>query len=101
MMTPEEKRAVAVQIDSLHRIKGHYDVIVLDEHCSLLSSMTNPTMLKNCTLVIATLITQLTYAKNIVIADADLSDERVELIEKVASKKFHKIDYTHKNLKDR
>ena len=43
-------------------------------------------MFKNCTIVIATLIKQPTYAKNIVIADADLSDERIELIEKVASK---------------
>ena len=99
-ISPENNHSVAVQLDSLHPIHGHYDTIVLDEHRSLLSSMTNPTMLKNCTLVIATLITQLRHAKNIIIADADLSDECVELIKKVASKKFHEINYTHKNLKD-
>ena len=76
-------------------------MIVVDEHCSLVLFMTNPTILKNCTLAQATFITHLCDAKTIITAHTDLTDERLESIEKVTSTQFYKMDYTHKNLKDR
>ena len=51
-------------------------------------------MLKNCTPVLATFFTQSCHAENSIVAGADLSDKRVELIEKTTEEKFYKIDKT-------
>ena len=63
--------------------------------------MTNPTMINACSLVIATLLTELKHAKHDILPDPDLPDDSLKLIENASDKKFYRIDYTFKNLKGR
>ena len=75
-ITPENCPLVTVQLDSIYRIKGHYDVVVLDEYCSLQNSFVNPTM-KKISLVLSVFQTQIKFAKHVILCDADIVDDKL------------------------
>ena len=76
---PENCPLVTVQLDSIYRIKGHYNVVVLDEYCSLQNSFVNPTM-KNNSLVLSVFQTQIKFAKLMILCDADIVDDKIHLV---------------------
>ena len=52
--------------------------------------MPNPKMNKKCNEILATLMIQLQHTNYIILADADLTDDTIELIEKISEKNFLK-----------
>ena len=89
---------MTVQLDSIYRTKGHYDVVVLDEYCSLQDSFVNPTM-KNNSLVLFVFQTQISFAKHVILCDADIVDDKINLVEQIRDSKFYKIIYSYKTAK--
>ena len=93
--------SVVVQLDSIHRLNRHYDVLYLDEFKGLLASFTNPTLRSKLGETFAQMIYLITNAEYIVICDADLDDYSLSIFESMFNRKVTKIEYTYKKLKGR
>lgn len=89
-----------IQLDSLHRVQSDYDVVILDETCSLNTAFSNPSMPRRSR-VIGRFVSLVKNAEKIAICDADLNDEVIMEYEEISGKTFYCIDYTYRKLSDR
>ena len=65
-----------VQLDSISRVESNYDVLILDECCSLNIAFSNPSMQKRGR-VIARFVSLIKNAEIITICETDFNDEVV------------------------
>ena len=91
---------IIVQLDSVSRVESNYDVLILDECCSLNTAFSNPTMNRRGN-VIARFVALLKHAEMVALCDADLNDEVIHEYEEVSGNSFFCIDYTYRKLADR
>ena len=88
-----------VTIDSLHRVRGRYDIIIFDEFSYTMSQLVN--FSKNKEKNIDALIERITHTDKIIVADAYLMDPSIRIFEELRPKEeiiFYENNYpVHQN----
>ena len=99
ILSSAHKRLI-IQVESLSRLSGNYDIVVLDESESILNQFSSGNV-KNLTLAFATFERVLSRAKKVIVMDAYLSDRSIDVVNFISGSEDYNIDYyTHQNAKD-
>ena len=88
-----------IQADSLHRLRGKVDLLILDELESTHEHICGSNLLKNRNKVYNTLMSYIKNVEKIIICDANLKDETVDLF--CPNKSIIKIENEYKSFYDR
>lgn len=99
IMSCSHKRLI-IQIESLSRLSGEYDVLVLDESESILGQFSSGNV-KNLTCAFATFERLVVKAKKVIAMDAYLSERTVDVLNYISGSEDYNIEYyTHQNATD-
>jgi hypothetical protein len=99
-ISPTTNKRVIVQIESMHRIRGVYDVVILDESESIFAQFDSGNVV-NISFAVANLSYMLKYAKNVIAMDAFMSKRTVEIIKSMRGADDEVIEInTYKNATD-
>lgn len=99
ILSSTNKRLI-IQIESLSRLSGNYDIVVLDESESILNQFSSGNV-KNLTFAFATFERLIMKAKKVIAMDAYLSERTIDVINYISGTEDYTIDYyTHQNAKD-
>ena len=79
---------VICSIQSINKVGNHYDLIIIDEYESVCSSYSATTTFKGTTPNIAfnTLLNLIKTSKKTLVCDADISEDKIELLEQVVGR---------------
>jgi len=65
---------IIIQLESLHRLDGDFDLIILDESEPLIKQLTSPTLKENAQSIIGRFEELITHTKRIICLSADIGD---------------------------
>ena len=98
-ISPDIHPRVIIQVESLHRVCGHYDIVVLDESESILSQFQSGNV-RSLSMAFAKFESIIRNSMKTICMDAFMGERTVEVINKIRKKPF-KITYNkHQNAKD-
>jgi hypothetical protein len=96
---PKQHKRVIVQVESFHRIRGVYDIIVLDESESIFAQFGSGNV-KNKAIAVANFQRNIKDAKRVICMDAFMGDRTIELIRRMRKGLISIVINKHKNACD-
>lgn len=83
-ISPSENKNVIIQVESLHRLREAYDLLILDESESILSQFNSGNGQKEA-IGFANFVYQMKNAKQIIAMDAELNERTIEIVRTLRS----------------